>query len=315
MNRGERPMRTEVFRVEHLQIAFSQYERGFQRKDIVAVRDLSLSLYAGEILSVVGASGSGKSLLAHGVLSVLPKNAKQSGNFFYKGQSLDPTALKKLRGKTIALIPQSVEHLDPLIPVWKQVARSNSDAPLSREAVAALFEKYQMTQDAMNFYPFQLSGGMARKVLLMMALSQGAEIIIADEPTPGLDEKALIEVLNDFKILAKEGHAVLMITHDIHSAVQISDELAMFHGGVIVERAKKEAFLNGGQGLKHPYTKALFRALPTEGMAHVSPSVFPVTLNKCAFRTLCQAPCEKGESHEPQLMAHTSGEVRCHGTS
>lgn len=308
-------MRTEVFRVENLQIAFSQYERGFRRKDIVAVRDLSVSLYAGEILSVVGASGSGKSLLAHGILSVLPKNAKQSGKFFYRGHSLEPSSLKQLRGKTIALIPQSVEHLDPLIPVWKQVARSNSGAPLSFEAVTALFEKYNMTKDAMRLYPFQLSGGMARKVLLMMALSQGAEIIIADEPTPGLDEKALLEVLNDFKSLARQGHAVLLITHDIFSAVQISDELAMFHGGVIVERAKKEAFLNGGDGLVHPYTKALVRALPTEGMTHVSPSVFPVTLNGCAFRSLCQEPCEKGQRFEPQLRAYANGEVRCHGHS
>ena len=103
---------------------------------------------------------------------------------------------------------------------------------------------------------------MARKVLLSSALVSECEVIIADEPTPGLDEKSLNEALKDFRDLADNGCALLLITHDIDAALKIADRVAIFYGGTTLEIANVEDFKNNGMNLRHPYTKALFNALP-----------------------------------------------------
>lgn len=107
----------EILSIRHLSISFSRYERGLKRTWLNTIRDLSLTVHAGEMVAVVGASGSGKSLLAHAVLGILPYNARWSGEITYCGEALDEARLKKLRGREIALVPQSVSYLDPLMRV------------------------------------------------------------------------------------------------------------------------------------------------------------------------------------------------------
>ena len=116
-----------------------------------------------------------------------------------------------------------------------------------------------------QLYPFQLSGGMARRVLLSTSYVAETEMIIADEPTPGLDLKIAIEALKDFRVQADQGKGVILITHDIDLALHVADKIAIFYDGRVVETADTQTFRGDGQGLKHPYSRALFNALPQNG--------------------------------------------------
>ena len=251
-----------ILSVRNLEISFSQYTKGLRRIDSKAINNLDIDLYKGEILAVVGSSGSGKSLLAHSILGILPSNANLKGDIYYKDEILDEKRKEKLRGKEIVFIPQSVNYLDPLMEVGKQVKISIKDKKKSNTILERVFRKYNLDKKVEKYYPFQLSGGMARKVLLSSALVSNAEVIIADEPTPGLDEKSLNEALKDFRDLADNGCAVLIITHDISAALKIADRVAIFYGGTTLEVAKADDFKNNGENLRHPYTKGLYNALP-----------------------------------------------------
>lgn len=107
--------------ISNLGVTFTQYEQGLRRKQLTVITDLDLTVQAGEIVAVVGASGSGKSLLAHALLGILPENAQLSGTMEFQGAPLTPERCEALRGKAIALIPQSVGYLDPLMTVGRQV--------------------------------------------------------------------------------------------------------------------------------------------------------------------------------------------------
>ncbi|MDY2735395.1 ABC transporter ATP-binding protein, partial [Intestinibacter sp.] len=257
-------MKDAILKVKDLGISFSQYTKGLVRSDLNVIKNLDIELNEGEILAVVGSSGSGKSLLAHAILGILPENASVEGTITYKGEELTRKKQEKLRGDEIVLIPQSVNYLDPLKRVGNQIKISikNKDKKAKDQIVDRLFEKYNLDKKVKNYYPFQLSGGMARKVLLCTALASDSKVIIADEPTPGLDEASLNEVLKDFREIADSGCAVLMITHDITAALKIADKVAIFYAGSTLEVANKSDFINNGKNLRHPYTKALYNALP-----------------------------------------------------
>ena len=175
-----------ILEVENLSISFQQYEAGFKQKNLKVISSLHVTLEEGEILAVVGASGSGKSLLAHAILGILPSSASVSGTIKYEGEVLTKEKQKALRGKEMVLVPQSVNYLNPLMHVGKQVrtAVKQGDKVVAQREV---FERYHLGQSVEDLYPFQLSGGMARRVLLATAIVSGARVIIADEPTPGLD--------------------------------------------------------------------------------------------------------------------------------
>ncbi|WP_305084503.1 ATP-binding cassette domain-containing protein, partial [uncultured Clostridium sp.] len=151
-----------VLKVENLSVAFSMYSRGLRKKDLEVIHELSIDVKQGEIVAVVGSSGSGKSLLAHAIMGILPENAKTKGDIKYYNDELNDKYLKKLRGKDIAFIPQSVDFLDPLMKVGKQVIGINGNKEKQRE----VFKKYNLDDKVAEMYPFQLSGGMARRVLI-----------------------------------------------------------------------------------------------------------------------------------------------------
>ncbi len=302
-----------ILSVRNLEISFSQYTKGLRRIDSKAINNLDIDLYKGEILAVVGSSGSGKSLLAHSILGILPTNANTNGDIYYKDEILDEKRKEKLRGKEIVFIPQSVNYLDPLMEVGKQVKISIKDKKKSNVILRRVFRKYNLDKKVEKYYPFQLSGGMARKVLLSSALVSDAEVIIADEPTPGLDEKSLNEALKDFRDLADNGCAVLIITHDISAALKIADRVAIFYGGTTLEVAKAEDFKNNGENLRHPYTKALFNALPNTKFTPIKgsqplASELPVG---CLFYDRCEKRTPDCENIKPEMRELRDGKVRC----
>ena len=284
-----------ILSVKDLGISFSQYTKGLRRRELEVITNLDIDLYEGEILAVVGSSGSGKSLLAHAILGILPDNATTEGNIIYKGKSLSLKDKEKLRGREIVFIPQSVNFLDPLMKVSKQVKISIENKEKANKRQRYIFNKYGLDKKVDNLYPFELSGGMARKVLLSTALVSDCKVIIADEPTPGLDEKSLNEALKDFRNIADSGCAILMITHDIEAALKIADKIAVFYAGTTLEIANVNDFKGDGKNLRHPYSKALFNALPQNGFKPIKGSQpMPNELPKgCLFQDRCECISEK----------------------
>lgn len=305
-----------ILKVKDLGISFSQYTNGLVRRDLNVIRNLDIELYEGEILAVVGSSGSGKSLLAHAILGILPDNACTQGDIIYKGEILDEKRKEKLRGDEIVLIPQSVNYLDPLKKVGKQIKISikDKDKKTQDEIVDNLFKKYNLNKKVKNYYPFQLSGGMARKVLLSTALASDSKVIIADEPTPGLDEESLNEVLKDFRDIADSGRAILMITHDIMAALKIADKVAIFYAGSTLEIANTSDFKQKEVELRHPYTKALYKALPNHDFVPIDDKTQPLPneLPKgCVFSDRCPLKDKNCENQVPKIREIRNGKVRC----
>ena len=302
-----------ILSVRNLEISFSQYTKGLKRIDSKAINNLDIDLYKGEILAVVGSSGSGKSLLAHSILGILPSNAQTKGSIIYKDEILDEKRKEKLRGKEIVFIPQSVNYLDPLMEVGKQVKISIKDKKNSNNILKNIFKKYNLADKVEKYYPFQLSGGMARKVLLSSALVSECEVIIADEPTPGLDEKSLNEALKDFRDLADNGCALLLITHDIDAALKIADRVAIFYGGTTLEIAPVEDFKNNGMNLRHPYTKALLNALPNNNFEPIGGSqpLANELVTGCLFYDRCDKRRADCKNIKPEMKEIRKGKVRC----
>lgn len=302
-----------ILSVKDLGISFSQYTKGLRRRELEVITNLDIDLYEGEILAVVGSSGSGKSLLAHAILGILPDNATTEGNIIYKGKSLSLKDKEKLRGREIVFIPQSVNFLDPLMKVSKQVKISIENKEEANKRQRKIFNKYGLDKKVDNLYPFELSGGMARKVLLSTALVSDCKVIIADEPTPGLDEKSLNEALKDFRNIADSGCAILMITHDIEAALKIADKIAVFYAGTTLEIANVNDFKGDGKNLRHPYSKALFNALLQNGFKPIKGSQpMPNELPKgCLFQDRCECISEKCRLIRPNARMVRDGMVRC----
>ncbi len=301
-----------IVEVENLSISFKRYTSRFKQVNHQVISNLNVSIEAGEIVAVVGASGSGKSLLAHALLGILPNHANVSGAMTYKGEPLTAKRQGKLRGKEMSLVPQSVNFLDPLMKIGKQVrqsAKHHKAAFLQKK----VFERYRLPEKTEKLYPFQLSGGMARRALLATAVVSEAELIIADEPTPGLDSAVIEEALTNLRELADNGSAILLITHDIEAALKIADKIAVFYAGTTVEVAPAADFTGKGERLRHPYSKALWRALPQNDFipipgAQPHPSELPPG---CLFAPRCKSATSQCRHEQPTNQTVRNGMVRC----
>ncbi|SFH44265.1 peptide/nickel transport system ATP-binding protein [Lachnospiraceae bacterium NLAE-zl-G231] len=299
-----------ILEIQDLSISFRQYEKGIRQVDLPVISRLNVTVHEGEIVAVVGSSGSGKSLLAHAILGLLPSNAMCSGEFFFLQEPLTTERMEKLRGKEIALVPQSVTYLDPLMKVGKQVRRGRRD----RETVSRqreLFSQYGLAQEVEEKYPFACSGGMSRRILLATALMENPRLIIADEPTPGMELSLAGKAMEDFRRFADMGNGVLLITHDIELALKVADRIAVFYAGTTVEEALVSDF-ESEELLRHPYTKALWRAMPRNGF-HPIDGVQPYVKDLpkgCVFGPRCPDFSQECEGEIPERMIRC-GTVRC----
>ena len=299
-----------ILEIQDLSISFRQYEKGIRQVDLPVISRLNVTVHEGEIVAVVGSSGSGKSLLAHAILGLLPSNAMFSGEFFFLHEPLTPERMEKLRGKEIALVPQSVTYLDPLMKVGKQVRRGRRD----RETVSRqreLFSQYGLAQEVEEKYPFACSGGMSRRILLATALMENPRLIIADEPTPGMELSLAGKAMEDFRRFADMGNGVLLITHDIELALKVADRIAVFYAGTTVEEALVSDF-ESEELLRHPYTKALWRAMPRNGF-HPIDGVQPYVKDLpkgCVFGPRCPDFSQECEGEIPERVIRC-GTVRC----
>lgn len=252
-----------LLKMEHYTITFRQYEKGTVQRTLVPVEDLNLELKEGEVTALVGASGSGKSLLAHGILGILPYNAVSAGTLWYRGEVLTPKRLGALRGNEIVLVPQSASFLDPLMKVGKQICQGRPKGAV-KEKMNRILEEYGLGPEVAEKYPFELSGGMIRRVFLAAARMGEPRLVIADEPTPGLHQEMASLVLGHLKEMAEKGAGVLLITHDLQQALAAAHRIVVFYEGKKIEEGKTERFLRK-ETLCHPYTRALWQAMPGNG--------------------------------------------------
>ena len=263
----------KLLEVNNLSISFTQYVQGLNRHDTKVISDLTIDVGESEIVAVLGSSGSGKSLLAHSILGILPYNSHVTGEIRYNGNVLDQELKEKLRGKEICLIPQSVNFLDPLMKVSEQAigeCKNEKEHDEKKIRQREIFSKYGLDESVDDLYPFELSGGMARKVLLSTALIGNPNLLIADEPTPGLDA----------------------------------------YSGYVIEINTVENFKNVDNVL-HPYTKALINSLPRNGF-QLTEGVQPLEdLPGCPYWENCPIRLDKCRDNKPELVEHDGIMIRC----
>jgi peptide/nickel transport system ATP-binding protein len=258
---------TPTLSVEGLSVEFRT------RSGVVrALDNVSFSVDKGETVALVGESGSGKSVTAYAVMGILDPAARVSGGRAMLGSldllSAKPGKLAEVRGRDIAMIFQNPRTaLNPIRPVGKQIADvlmrhgkvSRRDAP--QQAVDML-RAVGITDPARRAkaYPFEMSGGMCQRVMIAIALAAKPSLLIADEPTTGLDvttQAVIMDLVND--LATKMGMATIFITHDLALAGQRSARIVVMHAGHVVENAPTaELFANP----RHPYTAELIAATP-----------------------------------------------------
>ena len=301
-----------LLEIHDLSVSFRMYDHALEQHDLQVISDLHLTVRPGEVVAIAGSSGSGKSLLASAILGILPGNATVHGHLHYKGSQLTPERQAQLRGTEIALVPQSIAYLDPLMKVGKQADGHRKPRPTEKRR--KLFARFGLPEKTEHLYPFQLSGGMARRVLVSTALITDAQLIIADEPTPGMSLDQAMEALKLFRTLADEGRSVILITHDIDLAFAFADRVAVFYAGTTVEIAPAADFRTGPEALRHPYSQALWRALPQNGFEPV-PGFQPYAGNLpkgCLYAPRCPYKTPECEQAVPPVRTIRGGEVRCY---
>ncbi len=238
---------------------------------IPAVRDVSFELHEGEVLALVGESAAGKSTVAHAILGLLPHSAEIGGDIHFRGWrmgDLTSEELRRIRGDEIAMIFQdAAASLTPTLTIADQLSelfrahRDYSESEARQLAVEALSRLLPDAQRVADAYPFQISGGMAQRVMITLATALEPSIVIADEPTANLDAAMRHETLEVLERLRDErGVAVLLITHDFGVVARIADRVGVMYAGELVETADVRTIFRHP---RHPYTFGLLQSLPS----------------------------------------------------
>jgi len=257
-----------VLQIQDLNVAFSQDGR-----QVDAVRGVSFEVARGEVVALVGESGSGKSVTAMSSVALLGANAMVTVSIRYNGQQMvGATAdlLQQVRGNEISFIFQEpMTSLNPLHTIEKQLRESielhqdplHSLTGAEIEArIIALLERVGLPDPAsrLGAYPHQLSGGQRQRVMIAMALANGPELLIADEPTTALDVTIQAQILDLLMLLKQQdGMGMLFITHDLGIVRQIADRVCVMQDGKIVETGPTKDIFNAPQ---HSYTQKLLNA-------------------------------------------------------
>ena len=287
-----------LLEMEHITITAGQ-------KNIL--KNFFLNIKEKELVALVGASGSGKSILAHSIIGITPESVICSGVIKYKGNILTEEIKSKLLGNEIVLIPQNTSYLDPLMKVGMQVAKGKKDKK-HLQKVKELFQKYNMEHSVINQYPFMLSGGMIRRVFICSALMETPKLVIADEPTPGLHKEMAQKVVSHFREIADMGAGVLMITHDLELAISTADKIIVLYNGEIMEVTKAENF-KSEHTLYHYYTKALWKAMPKNGFQNIT--IYQTNEKGCPFAQYCKKSKKQCITYEIPYFKKEESIIKC----
>jgi oligopeptide transport system ATP-binding protein len=289
----------------------------------VAVNDVSLAINQGETMAIVGESGSGKSVLALSMMAMVPDAGRVTGGSVrYQGTDLlaaDTRTLRRIRGGQIAMIFQEpMKSLNPVLSIGRQLTdpirfhRDMGKAEALRIAASSLADVgFTQPLETVRQFPHQLSGGMQQRVMIAMALSCGAELIIADEPTTALDVITQREVLNLLASLTRQrGMALVMISHDLGVVARYADRVSVMYAGKIVESASARELYRSP---RHPYTRGLLGSAlraDTEGRQlnpiMGSPPDLLALPPGCAFAPRCPVVLPRCQDQVPELVSAPS---------
>ncbi len=308
--------KNKILEIKNLTISFDEK---------IAVNEINLDLYPGEIVALVGESGCGKSLSAFSILGITPPGSKLSGEIIYEGKDLlklDHESRRKIRGNKIALIPQDpLSALNPVYTIGDQISEilETHKGMKSSEALALSVKALEEVnipnpKQRVDSYPHEFSGGMRQRVLISMALVTNPDILIADEPTTALDVTVQLQILQILKDLKNKGKSILLITHDLAVVSEVCDRVYVMYLGKIVESTStKEIFSNP----KHPYTIGLLNSLPDENKSKLIPiKGYPPSINSipqgCSFHPRCSQVMDRCKTEIPDLhKVSTDHESRC----
>jgi oligopeptide/dipeptide ABC transporter ATP-binding protein len=290
--------REPVLRIENLR---TQYH---DKKTVLkAVDGVSLELHAGEVLGIVGESGCGKTTLGLSILNLVPHpGAIESGRIMYRGKDvlqMSGGELRDLRGRDISMIFQDpIAGLNPVLSVGDQVqeiitAHSGVEKREARRMATDLLANMGLAdpERIAARYPFQLSGGMAQRVMIATAMALQPSILIADEPTSALDMTVQAQILEELRKLRDRGVAILLITHDLGVVAQMADRVAVMYAGRLAEEGSVDMLF---EKPRHPYTWALMQSLPRLNQdmgrlrqVHGRPPDMTRLPDECAFAPRC----------------------------
>lgn len=308
-----------------LQVAGLSVEFMHRKGTLQAIRDVSFSIDAGEILGVVGESGAGKSLTGSAISGLLePPGRISGGEILFHGQRIDhlPEEQRRLlRGRKISCIFQDpLTSLNPVLTIGEQLIETiRTHLPLSaeqsrRRAVELMAEVgISSAEQRLDQYPHQFSGGMRQRIIIALALCVEPELVIADEPTTALDVSVQAQVLGLLKRLCKQhGAAVMIITHDMGVIAEICDRVAVMYAGQLIEIGPVKQVLLSPQ---HPYTCGLMASIPSltvrrERLAQIDGSMprLHQLPSGCSFHPRCPQRLEQCSQQPPAL--ETRGETR-----
>jgi oligopeptide/dipeptide ABC transporter ATP-binding protein len=285
---------------------------------VAAVDAASLAMHAGEILGLVGESGSGKSVTSLAILRLIrPPGRIVRGAIRFDGAdllTLPEEEMRRIRGARIAMIPQNPRTaLNPVIPVGRQIARlfrlhAGLDGAAARRRTIEMLHLVGIAEPERRArqYAHQLSGGMCQRIMIAMALAASPQLLIADEPTTGLDVSIAARILDLLRDLRpKIGAAILLITHDLGVVAETCDRVAVMHAGQIVEVAPVRALFHAPL---HPYTRALVRSIPRidrDVAMEPIPGSVPSLLRAapgCRYAQRCPLVTDKCRSIAPRMM-------------
>jgi peptide/nickel transport system ATP-binding protein len=315
---------TNLVEIDHLNIRFTG------ERTVHAVNDLSLTLGEGEVLGLLGESGSGKSVTLRALMRLLPKKRTQiSGSLKVLGRdvlAMDDQELSDFRGQTVSMIFQEPAlALDPVYTIGRQIAETvmRHEGKSEREGMARALEMLEVVRipsakRRLEAYPHEMSGGMRQRAMIALALSCKPKILLADEPTTALDATVQIQILLLLRDLQRDlGLSIVFVTHDVGVAVQVADRMAVMYGGRIVEIGGSAAVIRRPA---HPYTQGLLasRIHPdtAKGVRLTTIPGAPPDLAApppgCSFEPRCPLAIAACRAAMPPLVASGGGQAaRC----
>ena len=294
----------------------------------IALREVDLAIRAGEIMGLVGKSGAGKTTLARSILNLPPVPGRiTAGEVRFDGRdirALPPAEQHRMRGRDLSMVvPNPRGELNPLLTVGEQIAtlarvHLGIDRRTARQRALEMLRSVQIPDPERRLaaYPHELSGGMAQRVVIAMALVCSPRFVISDDATSGLDVTVQAQILDLMKRLAEtRGNAMLFITRDVGITAHFCDRVAVIHAGEIMELAPRDAFFLAP---RHPYTIMLLAAFshqPELRRRWTVPDVSrrPAAITGCSYAGRCPLARERCRSERPALAELATGHLaRCH---
>jgi oligopeptide/dipeptide ABC transporter ATP-binding protein len=289
------------------------------RGEIAALQGVSITVAAGEVLVLLGESGSGKSVTARSIMRLYGNQASITGSVRLGDReltALSETQMQHVRGRSIGLVPQDpTGALDPLRTIGSQLIemlRVSGSFTKRREARARALELLALVgipdpERVAKSRPHQLSGGMRQRAVIAIAVACEPTVLIADEPTTALDVTVQAQVLELFlDLLRRLGMAMILVTHDVGVAAEIGGRIGVMYAGRLVETGPAAEVLNSP---RHPYTQGLMDSLPTPGIARGQLPVIagrpPLTgeqLPGCPFAARCPLVQSRCRTERPDLI-------------